>query len=92
MVGSVLLPSPRLLAQFKFRPWNGVFLSDEYLSGVAQADAITRQVVQLYREFGVEPLIETAVRGQQDLDRLHALLGDLCCHEQQAHTTAADPA
>ncbi|GAX85853.1 hypothetical protein CEUSTIGMA_g13268.t1 [Chlamydomonas eustigma] len=28
VIGSVLVPTKRLLAQMKFRPWNGVFLSD----------------------------------------------------------------
>ena len=40
--GSVFLPSRKLLAQMKFRPWNGVFLSDEYLGSVEAATAITR--------------------------------------------------
>ncbi len=44
MLGSLLIPSKRLLAQMKFRPWKGVFLSEEYLSDVEAADTITRQV------------------------------------------------
>ena len=30
--GSLLLPSKALLAQFRVRPWGGVFLSDNYVS------------------------------------------------------------
>ena len=33
--GSVFVPSRQLLAQQKFRPWNGVFLSASYLDNVA---------------------------------------------------------
>ena len=29
VLGSVLLPSKKLIAQMKFRPWGGVFLSSE---------------------------------------------------------------
>lgn len=45
LLGSVLLPTPRLLAQMRFRPWNGVFLSEQYLSGVPEAEAITWQLL-----------------------------------------------
>lgn len=36
IVGSMFLPNKVLIAQQKFRPWNGVFLSEEYLSGPGQ--------------------------------------------------------
>jgi len=62
LFGSVFLPSKRLLAQMRFRPWNGVFLSEEYLESVAAAEAITARVLRLYRAHGVEVLVETAVR------------------------------
>lgn len=75
VVGSVFVPSRKLLAQMKFRPWNGVFLSEEYLSGVPEAEAITRRLLDLYREFGVQPLVETAIKGAADLTRAKALLG-----------------
>ena len=42
--GSVFLPSPALLGRMRARPWTGVFLGEEYLSSVAAAEAITRQV------------------------------------------------
>ena len=64
--GSVFLPSKRLLAQMRFRPWNGVFLSEEFLSGVPAAEAITREVLRSYASHGVEPLIETAINSEQE--------------------------
>ena len=33
IVGSLFLPTRQLIAQQKFRPWNGVILSDRYLTG-----------------------------------------------------------
>jgi hypothetical protein len=65
--GSVFLPSARLLAQMRFRPWNGVYLSEEYLSSVEAADRVTRQLMQVYAEFGVVPLVETSVRNGKEL-------------------------
>lgn len=37
--------------QMKFRPWGGVYLSEEYLSGVEAADEATRRILDVYREF-----------------------------------------
>ena len=74
IVGSLLIPSRRLLAQMKFRPWNGVFLSQEYLASVDAANLITRQIVSLYHAYGVEPLVETSCSSQADFDRVANLL------------------
>lgn len=41
VVGSCFLPSKQLLARMKFRPWNGVYLSSEYLDDVSVATKIT---------------------------------------------------
>jgi hypothetical protein len=40
IVGSLFLPNKQLIAQQRFRPWNGVFLSEDYLSGPERAEAI----------------------------------------------------
>jgi hypothetical protein len=72
--GSVFLPTPRLLAQMRFRPWNGVFLSEEYLSSVPAADSITRQLLRVYAAHGVVPLVESAVKREADMQQLQELL------------------
>lgn len=61
LYGSVFLPSKRLLAQMKFRPWNGVFLSGEYLSSVESAEAITREMVGVYHAHGAQLLLESCI-------------------------------
>ena len=58
VVGSLFLPNKQLIAQQRFRPWNGVFLSDEYLSGTERAEAITKEILGVYATFGVEILVE----------------------------------
>ena len=72
--GSVFIPSKRLLAQMKFRPWNGVFLSEEYLSSVEAAEKITASVLQVYKQRGVKPLVETAIKTEEELTRVVKLL------------------
>lgn len=58
----------------RFRPWNGVFLSDEYLSGVDAAMESTRQLLSVYAQHGVVPLVESAVTSEADLETLRQLL------------------
>lgn len=90
--GSVFLPSKRLLAQMKFRPWNGVFLSDEYLRSVERAEAITRELVGIYRRHGVEPLVETAVRTDDEWAAAQRLLasGDAAPRPQREAPSGGD--
>lgn len=67
--GSVFVPSKKLLAQMRFRPWNGVFLSEEtYLSSVEAAEATTGKLLDVYRKRGVVPLVESAVKTEEQLE------------------------
>eukprot|EP00955_Chlamydomonas_euryale_P068434 360121-Chlamydomonas_euryale.AAC.12 len=76
VLGSVFVPSKRLLAQMRFRPWNGVFLSEEYLSGVEAADAITRQLLRTYAQYGVVPLVESSIKTDDELCYVYDLIED----------------
>ena len=69
----------RLLAQMKYRPWNGVFLSDKYLSGVEAAEGITASVLELYHQYGVQPLVESNISSRAELRRCHDLLAQSGC-------------
>lgn len=59
------------------RPWNGVFLSQDYLSSVEAADAITRDLLRAYAAAGVVPLIESAVKRDEELSYVLELLSDV---------------
>ena len=73
--GSVFLPTKKLIAQQKFRPWNGVFLSDEFLSSEDGARGIVLQMMRLYEKFGCEILIEApGVRNEKDWALVESLL------------------
>lgn len=76
IVGSLFLPTAKLLAQQRYRPWNGVFLSEAYLSGPEAATAVTSELLAVYRKFGVEVLAEApGIRSAKDLALLTQLLG-----------------
>ena len=78
VVGSLFLPTKQLIAQQRFRPWNGVFLSSEYLSGPESAEAITSELLRIYAHFGVEILVEApGVRVTKDVALLRSLLADV---------------
>ena len=77
LVGSVFLPTKKLIAQQKFRPWNGVALSDEYLSGPEAAERVTRQLLDVYAKHDVRPLVEApGVRTAKDLAVVSGLFGE----------------
>ncbi|BDA42017.1 hypothetical protein COCOBI_02-8180 [Coccomyxa sp. Obi] len=79
LFGSVFLPTKRLLAQMRFRPWNGVFLSEEYLSSVDKAQAITAEILAVYSQHGVVPLVESKICTTQELRQCLDLLEG--CHK-----------
>jgi hypothetical protein len=71
---SIFLPTRSQLARFKFRPWNGVLMSDAYLSSPETASQITRDILTLLGQHGVTPFIETAVKGEAEMLLLQNLL------------------
>ena len=74
VVGSVFLPTKKLIAQQKFRPWNGVLLGEDYLSGPEGAEAATRRLLEVYGARDVGALVEApGVRTAADADAVDAL-------------------
>lgn len=51
-----------------------MFLSEEYLSSVQAADAITRRLLKVYAAAGVVPLVESAVKKDEDMAYVRELL------------------
>eukprot|EP01026_Neomeris_dumetosa_P058515 TRINITY_DN54529_c0_g1_i6.p2 TRINITY_DN54529_c0_g1~~TRINITY_DN54529_c0_g1_i6.p2 ORF type:complete len:279 (-),score=28.94 TRINITY_DN54529_c0_g1_i6:227-1063(-) len=74
ILGSIFVANPRFLAQMRYRPWNGVFLSEEYLSTVENAHQITTKILEVYQEFEVTPIVESPVKSVQDLETARQLL------------------
>jgi deoxyribodipyrimidine photolyase len=75
--GSIFLPTKKLIAQQKFRPWNGVFLSEEFLSSPDNAYQIVLRMMKLYEEYDCEILFEApGVRNEKDMALVEKLLSD----------------
>ena len=72
--GSILIPSKQFLARFKFRPWKGVYCSEEFLESVDIANAETIKLLQTYREYKIYPVIETNTSTEYNLNNLKRLL------------------
>ena len=76
--GSLFLPTKKLIAQQKFRPWNGVFLSSEFLEGPEQASAIVLEIIRVYQANNVEFLWEApGIRTEKDLEMVRELLNEV---------------
>jgi len=56
--GSVFIPSKQFLNQFRFRPWNGVFLSDSFLNSLEYANKVTKNILIFYNSNEIIPVIE----------------------------------
>lgn len=75
--GSIFLPTKKLIAQQKFRPWNGVFLSGEFLASEEGARGIVLYMMRLYEEYGCEILVEApGVRSDKDMKLVEQLLAE----------------
>jgi len=75
VAGSLFLPTQKLIAQQKFRPWNGVFLSSNFLSGPEEATAIVTEIIRVYKANDVEMLWEApGIRTEKDMETLLKLL------------------
>ena len=75
IAGSLFLPTKQLIAQQKFRPWNGVHLSSDFLSGPEAATSIVVEIMKLYQEYNVEILWEApGIRADKDLQFVQELV------------------
>lgn len=73
--GSIFLPTRKLISQQKFRPWNGVFLSDEFLASEQEAKGVVLQMMRLYEQFDCEIIIEApGVRNDKDWNIVESLM------------------
>lgn len=68
------MPDKQFLASMRARPWGGVFLSDKFLSSVEAAEAVTRELLLIYHQAGVVPLIESKIGSEQNLKHALALM------------------
>ena len=78
IIGSVFIPTKAWLNKMRFRCWSGCFLGPkddgEYLSSLEGATEVTRRIMQIYRRFGVEAIVESSVRSKRELEECAGFL------------------
>ena len=66
--GSFFIPSKQFIARFKFRPWKGVFIKNEYLNSIYEANAISREISAIYNNNNIIHLIESSISSDKDME------------------------
>ena len=70
LFGSILIPSKQFLARFKYRPWKGVYCSNEFLESEEVAHKIITNLLKTYKQNEICPLIETCITTDEHLKKL----------------------
>ncbi len=70
LFGSILIPSKQFLARFKYRPWKGVYCSNEFLESEEIAHKIITNLLKTYKQNEICPLIETCITTDEHLKKL----------------------
>ena len=72
--GSLLIPSKQFISRFKFRPWKGVYISDNYINSHEKFFSFTKDLIKIYFENNVIPVIETDFYSTEKLKDIYHLL------------------
>jgi len=70
--GSLMIPSKQFIARFKFRPWKGVHISEKCLCSLDYFYEFTRDLVCLYKNNNITPVIETDFASSEKLDSVYS--------------------
>lgn len=82
IASSIFLPTKQLIAQQKFRPWNGVYLSDTFLHGPDNARPIVVDVIRICKQHKVELVVEApGVRREGGLDLFFSMIKEAGTNE-----------
>ena len=74
LYGSILIPSKQFLARFKFRPWKGVYCSEEFLESADIATSLVKKLLKTYNKYKICPIIETDVSTKDKLNLLKKII------------------
>jgi len=74
LFGSVLIPSKQFLARFKYRPWKGVYCTNEFLESVDFANKFVIKLLKKYNQYKIFPIIETKISTEEQVNSLLKLL------------------
>ncbi len=73
LYGSLLVPSKQFISRFKYRPWKGVYISDEYLNSLDNFYNFTKDLIQIYISNNICPIIETEFSSLEKIDNIYNL-------------------
>ena len=68
-----LIPSRVFISRFKYRPWKGVFISEKYLNSLDNFYAFTNDLIKVYLDNNVCPVIETEFSSIEKLNYIQTL-------------------
>ena len=74
LFGSILIPSRQFLARFKYRPWKGVYCSNDFLESEECALKIITNLLKTYKQNEICPLIETNISTDEHLNKLKNII------------------
>ena len=77
LFGSLLIPSKQFISRFRFRPWKEVYISDNYLNSLNNFNAFTKDLIEIYYENNICPVIETDFSNLEKLDDINRLVKDI---------------
>ena len=72
--GSLLIPSKVFISRFKFRPWKGVFISEKYLNSLDDFYSFTKDLIEIYLDNNICPVIETECSSIKKLEDIQSLM------------------
>ena len=72
LYGSLFIPSKQFISRFKFRPWKGVHISENYLCSLQDFCFFTRDLVDFYKNNNITPLIETDFSSSEKLKSVYS--------------------
>ena len=67
LFGSLFIPSKQFVAQFKFRPWKEVYISDKCLFDLDNFFDFTSELVSFYKNNNITPVIESDFSSSEKL-------------------------
>ena len=72
--GSLLIPSKQFISRFKFRPWKGVYISDKYQNSLDNFYAFTRDLIEIYFNNNIFPVVETECSSIEKLEEIYTFM------------------
>ena len=72
LYGSLFIPSKQFISRFKFRPWKGVHISEDYLCSLQDFCFFTGDLVDFYKNNNITPLIETDFSSSEKLKSVYS--------------------